>query len=407
MMADFWYQCIECSRKFDPSRRLYTCPDCGGLLEIEFDLSAIAEELGKHPLKGPPSVWKYGVFLPVRDRSKIVTLREGGTPLYRCQRLAERLGVRELYVKYEGANPTGSFKDRGMTVGVTRALEYGVSTVACASTGNTSASLAAYASKAGLRCLVLLPKGKVALGKLVQAMIYGAEIIAIEGNFDQALQLVERLCRERGDIYLLNSVNPFRPQGQKTIGFEIADELGWEVPDRVVVPMGNCANIWAIYKGFYELREVGLTGRIPRMTGIQAEGAKPIVEAIKKGLERFVPVPNPETIATAIRIGNPVNGPKAIRAIRRSGGTAESVTDEEIIEAQKLLARVEGIGVEPASAATVAGLKKLLESGEVGRDERVVCVATGNVLKDPDEVVRISEGAKEVPADYEKLLQVI
>ena len=407
VMVEFWHQCIECSQKFDRSERLYTCPRCGGLLEIELDLPALAEELARHPLQGPLSVWKYGAFMPIEDRSKIVTLKEGGTPLYRCQRLAESLGIKELYVKYEGANPTGSFKDRGMTVGVTRALEYGAKTVACASTGNTAASLAAYAARAGLRCLVLLPKGKVALGKLVQAMIYGAEILSIEGNFDQALELVERLCTERSDIYLLNSINPYRPQGQKSIGFEIADELGWKAPDRVVVPMGNCANIWAIYKGFWELSEVGLVKSVPRMTGIQAEGAKPIVDAIKRGLDRFVPVPNPETIATAIRIGNPVNGPKAIRAIRRSGGTAESVTDEEIVEAQKLLAKLEGIGVEPASAAAIAGLKKLLESGEVERDERVVCVATGNVLKDPEEVLEVAGYVKEVPADYEKLLQVI
>jgi threonine synthase len=407
VMVEFWYECIECAQKFDRSQRLYTCPRCGGLLEIELDLSTLADELSKHPLKGPLSVWKYEAFMPIEDRSKIVTLREGGTPLYRCDRLAREIGIRELYVKYEGANPTGSFKDRGMTVGVTRALEYGAKTVACASTGNTAASLAAYAAKAGLRCLVLLPKGKVALGKLVQAMIYGAEVVSIEGNFDQALDLVERLCTERLDIYLLNSVNPFRPQGQKSIGFEIADELGWKAPDRVVVPMGNCANIWAIYKGFWELREVGLIANIPRMTGIQAEGAKPIVDAIKKGLDRFIPVPNPETIATAIRIGNPVNGPKAIRAIRRSGGTAESVTDEEIVEAQKLLAKLEGIGVEPASAATIAGLRKLRRNGEIDKDEQVVCVATGNVLKDPEEVLRISGGVKEVPADYERLLQVI
>lgn len=403
---EFWYECIECGAKFDPAQKLYTCPRCRGLLEIEFDLAALGEELRRNPLRGPPSVWKYAPFMPVRDLSKVVTLNEGGTPLYRCTRLAQHLGVRELYVKYEGANPTGSFKDRGMTVGVTKALEFGVRSVACASTGNTAASLAAYAAKAGLRCLVLLPKGKVALGKLAQAMIYGAEVIGIQGNFDQALELVSRLCVERREIYLLNSVNPFRPQGQKTIGLEIWNQLGG-VPDRVAVPMGNCANIWAIYKGFWELQLTGLTERVPRMTGIQAEGAKPIVDAIKRGLERFVPVENPETIATAIRIGNPVNGPKALRAIRRSGGTAESVRDEEIVEAQKLLAKMEGIGVEPASASSVAGLRKLLEMGEVGRDERVVCVATGSAMKDPEEILGVTGGVREVPACYEELLKVV
>jgi len=399
-------ECIECGSKFKIHERFYTCPKCGGLFEIKIDLDEVAEKLDRRRLKAePPSVWKYRAFMPILDDSKIITLQEGGTPLYRCDRLAREVGVRELHVKYEGANPTGSFKDRGMTVGVTKALEFGLRTVACASTGNTSASLAAYAAKAGLRCVVLLPEGKVAAGKLAQAMMYDAQIIAIEGNFDQALALVRRLCDERGDIYLLNSVNPFRPQGQKSIGFEIADQLGWEPPDRVVVPMGNCANIWAIYKGFFEFDAVGLTKGIPKMTGIQAEGAKPIVDAIKRGLKKFVPVKNPETIATAIRIGNPVSGPKALRAIRASKGTAEAVSDEEIIEAQKSLAKLEGIGVEPASASAIAGLKKLVEQGAVERDERVVCIATGNVLKDPEEVMRISRPPVKVPASYEAIIK--
>ncbi|MCQ8897983.1 MAG: threonine synthase [Hadesarchaea archaeon] len=397
MSSWFEYRCIECGERRDPREKLYECPRCGGLLEIELDLGEVLERLDRERLRrDPPSVWKYRVFLPVEDESKIVTLGEGGTPLYRCRRLEERWGVRELYVKYEGANPTGSFKDRGMTVGITRALEMGVRVVACASTGNTSASLAAYAAKAGLRCLVILPSGKVAMGKLAQALAYGAKVVAVRGNFDRALSLLRRMCEERKELYLLNSLNPFRPQGQKTIGFEIAEQLGWRAPDRVVVPMGNCANIWAIYKGFLEFQRAELVRDMPRMTGIQAEGAKPIVEAIKKGLERFVPVENPETIATAIRIGNPVNGPKALRAIRNSGGTAESVTDQEIVEAQLLLARLEGIGVEPASAASLAGLKKLVEAGEVERDETVVCVATGNLMKDPEEVVRVSGGPMEL-----------
>ena len=402
----FEHECVECGSRFGPLEKLYTCPKCGGLLEIELDLDEVKKELDRSRMRAePPSAWKYRAFLPILDDSKIVSLREGGTPLYRCEKLAREVGVRELYVKYEGANPTGSFKDRGMTVGVTKALEFGVRTVACASTGNTAASLAAYAAKAGLRCLILLPSKAVALGKLAQAMIHGGEVISIEGNFDEALELVCRLCAERGDIYLLNSVNPFRPQGQKTIGFEIADQLGWEVPDRVVVPMGNCANIWAIYKGFFEFDSVGLTRGVPRMTGVQAEGAMPIVDAIKRGLDRFVPVENPETIATAIRIGKPVNGPKALRAIRRSGGTAESVSDGQIVEAQQTLARLEGIGVEPASASTIAGLKKLVELGAVDRGERVVCVATGNVLKDPEEAMRVSRPLIEVKAKHEEILK--
>jgi len=390
-------ECFECGARFDINERIYECPRCGGLLEVEFTREELKRNLKRHPLKGDLRVWRYRAFMPVLDDSKIVSISEGGTPLVRCGRLARELGVGELYIKFEGANPTGSFKDRGMTVGVTKALEFGVRTVACASTGNTSASLAAYAARAGLRCLVLLPKAKVALGKLVQTVFHGAQVISVRGNFDQALEILRQLCAERRDIYLLNSINPFRPQGQKTIGFEIAEQLG-RVPDRVVVPMGNCANIWAIYKGFLEFRMVGLTKSIPRMTGIQAEGAKPIVDAFRRNLDRFVPVERPETIATAIRIGNPVNGPKALRAIRASGGTAEAVSDAEIIEAQKMVARLEGIGIEPASAASVAGLRKLLEAEEINRDEVIVCVATGHVLKDPEEAVRISEKPVEVPA---------
>ncbi|MDI6819490.1 MAG: threonine synthase [Candidatus Hodarchaeaceae archaeon] len=402
------YECIKCNSKFDPHEKLYTCPRCGGLLEIELNLDELAEKLDRKRLKTDPlGVWKYRTLMPIFDDSKIVTLHEGGTPLYRCDRLAEEVGVRELHVKYEGANPTGSFKDRGMTVGVTKALEFGVKAVACASTGNTSASLAAYAAKAGLRCVVLLPSGKVALGKLAQAIMYGARVLSIRGNFDQALAIIRRVCDEADDIYLLNSVNPFRLQGQKSIAFEIADQLGWEVPDRVVVPMGNCANIWAIYKGFLEFDATDITGGMPMMTGIQAEGAMPIVDAIKRGLDEFLPVENPETIATAIRIGKPVNGPKAIRAIRASGGTAECVSDEEIIAAQKLLAKLEGIGVEPASASTVAGLRKLVEQGAIDGDERIVCVATGAMLKDPEEVIEVSERPLEVPAIYEEVKKLL
>jgi threonine synthase len=401
-------ECIECGSKFKIHERFYTCPKCGGLLEVEFELSELKRKLDRKRLKiEAPNVWKYRVFMPILDESKIVSLREGGTPLYRCNRLAKEVGVRELYVKFEGANPTGSFKDRGMTVGVTKALELGAKTVACASTGNTSASLSAYAAKAGLRCVVLLPKGKVARGKLAQTLIYGAQTIAVKGNFDEALAILRRICDERKDIYLLNSLNPFRPQGQKSIGFEIADQLGWEVPDRVVVPMGNCANIWAIYKGFFEFDLVGLTKGIPVMTGIQSEGSMPIVDAIKRGLDKFVPVKKPETIATAIRIGNPVNGPKAIRAIRASKGTAEAVSDVEIIKAQKLMTRLEGIGVEPASASTIAGLKKLVRRGTVKRDERVVCVATGHVLKDPEEAIMVSERPREAPAKYEGIMKLL
>ncbi len=388
-------ECIECGERFDIKSRFYTCPKCNGLLEVELNLKKIKKPESKWFNK-PPKVWKYRAFIPILDDSKIVSLDEGGTPLHCCDRLAKEIGIRELYVKFEGTNPTGSFKDRGMTVGVTKALEFGVKTVACASTGNTAASLAAYAAKAGLHCLILLPKGKVARGKLAQALVYGAKVMAVKGNFDAALTLVRKLCEEREDILLLNSLNPFRIQGQKSLGFEIADQLGWKVPDRVVVPMGNCANIWAIYKAFLEFDAAGFTKGIPKMVGIQAEGAKPVVDAIKRYLDKFEPVEKPKTIATAISIGNPANGPKAIRSIRASSGTAESVSDAEIINAQKLMASLEGLGAEPASASTIAGLMKLVKDGKIKRDELVICVATGHILKDPEEAIEVS-GHHRVP----------
>ncbi len=273
-----------------------------------------------------------------------------------------------------------------MTVGVSKALELGMKTVACASTGNTSASLAIYGAKAGIPAVVLLPEGKVALGKVAQALMHGGKVLSIRGNFDDALVLVRKLCDEE-NFYLLNSVNPYRLEGQKTIGFEIVDQLGIRVPDRVVLPVGNAGNITAIYKGFKEFMKLGVTDSVPKMTGIQTAGASPIVNAIKSGADKITPVKNPETVATAIRIGDPVNARKALIAIRESNGTAETVTDEELLTAQKDLAQLEGIGVEPASATSVAGLKKLVDAGVIGRDETVVCVTTGHLLKDPETAI--------------------
>jgi threonine synthase len=315
------------------------------------------------------------------------------------------MGLRELYAKHEGMNPSGSFKDRGMTVGVSMALELGKKTVACASTGNTSASLAIYAAKAGIHAVVLLPAGKVALGKVAQALIHGAEAISIRGNFDQALEMVHELCRSHG-LYLLNSINPYRLEGQKTIGFEILDQLGY-TPDRIVLPVGNAGNISAIYKGLREFLSLGLIESYPMMTGIQAAGSRPVVDAIEQNLPEVLPEPHPETVATAIRIGTPVNAEKALAAIRQTGGTAEAVTDAEILAMQKDLARKEGIGVEPASAASVAGVKKLLEYGKIERNERIVCVVTGHLLKDPETVVRQCSPPLEIDADLFSLLSAL
>jgi len=391
--------CVGCGARFPSDRIIYRCERCGHLLAVRYDLDQVTvsrTEWERRPL----SVWRYAELLPVRGNP--ITLQEGGTPLYRLSRIGDEIGIRELYAKHEGMNPTGSFKDRGMTVGVSMARDLGMTRVACASTGNTSASMAAYAAKGGIPAVVLLPAGKVALGKVAQALMHGGRVISIRGNFDRALAMVQELCASHG-LYLLNSVNPFRLEGQKTIGFEVLDQLG-DVPDRMVLPVGNAGNISAVHKGLLEWRELGWIDRLPMMTGIQAAGSRPVVDAIEQGLPEVIPEADPETVATAIRIGAPVNAEKALVAIRQTGGTAISVSDEEILAMQRDLARKEGIGVEPASAASVAGVKALAEAGEIDADERIVCVVTGHLLKDPDTVVRQCATPIEIDADLPSLL---
>ena len=403
-MRDYTVECIRCGAHYAKDEIVYTCRECGGLLDIRYDYARVdTERIVKAPGEG---VWKFRELLPFDDETIPVTIQEGNTPLYRCDRLGEKLGLHDLWVKHEGLNPSGSFKDRGMTVGVTKAVELAVRGVACASTGNTSASLAIFAAKAGFPCYVLLPKGKVALGKVAQAMMHGAQVFSLLGNFDDALRVVRVLCEEES-LYLLNSVNPYRLEGQKTIAFEVAEKLDWQAPDRLILPVGNAGNISAIFKGFQELKTLGVIDAIPRMTGIQAVGAKPIVNAFKTGAAEITPEPKPETIASAIRIGNPVNAAKALHAIRSTGGLSESVTDDEITQAQLELARMEGIGVEPASAASLAGLKKLAEQGKIQSDERIVCITTGHLLKDPERVIQICEQPKEVEANIEALRKLL
>jgi threonine synthase len=394
---EYLLRCIDCNSYYE-SDYIYTCPRCSGLLEVQFSLNA--DEIDFSLDGNNLSVWKYRSLLPVRINP--ISLNEGGTPLYKANYISEVSNC-NVYVKHEGMNPSGSFKDRGMTVGVTKAIEIGRKAVACASTGNTSASMAMYAARAGIKAYVLLPAGKVALGKVAQALMHGARVISIKGNFDEALTLVRQVCEEKG-FYLLNSVNPFRLEGQKTIAFEIVDALG--VPDAVILPVGNAGNISAIYKGFLELRELGLIDEIPRMIGVQAEGANPIFRAFIEGRREIEPIENPETVATAIRIGQPVNAKKALRAIYESEGMAVEVSDTEIVEAQKLLAAKEGIGVEPASAASVAGLIKLSREEELS-GERVVCITTGHLLKDPEEVIKVCGKPIEVDADVEAIKKAL
>jgi len=394
--------CVSCGATYPADEIIYNCKKCGHLLAVRYPLDemAISKKVWE---KRPISVWRYKEILPVRIEP--VSLQEGGTPLYHLKKLGEEMGLPNLYAKHEGMNPSGSFKDRGMTVGVSMALQLGKTSVACASTGNTSASLAVYAAKAGVPAVVLLPAGKVAVGKVAQALMHGAKVISIRGNFDRALEMVHDLCLTHG-LYLLNSMNPYRLEGQKTIGFEAIDQLG-AVPDRIVLPVGNAGNISAVYKGLLELQELDFINRLPMMTGIQAAGSSPVVRAIRENLAEVIPEMHPETVATAIRIGAPVNGEKALVAIRKTGGIAETVTDEEILQMQRDLARKEGIGVEPASAASVAGIRKLAGSGAIDRSERIVCVVTGHLLKDPDTVIRQCEPPKEIDADLPSLLSAL
>lgn len=395
--------CVNCNTKYKDNEVIYTCKECGSVLEVGIDIENL--DISKDIFDcRKDTLWKYKEFMPV-DETKMVSLDEGGTPFCKCDKLGSELGI-ELFVKVEGSNPTGSFKDRGMSVGMTKAMELGVDTVGCASTGNTSASLAAYAARAGLRCVVLLPSGKVALGKLAQAMFHGAEVLSVTGNFDEALEAVTALALEK-HLYLLNSINPYRLEGQKSIGFEIVHELGWKSPDRIILPVGNAGNISAIWKGVTEFYKAGFIDSLPMMTGIQAEGACPIVNAFRKNTMYLVPTENPETIATAIRIGAPVSSIKALRAIYDSNGFAETVTDDEILEAQKELARKEGIGVEPASAASIAGLKKLVAEGIIDKGEQVVCIVTGHLLKDPNTAINACVEPIEIDADVDALKKVL
>lgn len=397
-----WLACIECGETHAPfDDVIYRCPDCDGLLEARYD-----EYAGFDAFEGR-GVWRYSANLPFPSG---VSIREGDTPLYEVPKVEASVDVESVRVKHEGANPTGSFKDRGMTVGVQVARELGVGRLACASTGNTSAALACYGARADLDVLVLLPAGKVAAGKVAQASLHGAKILEVDGNFDDCLDIVSALA-ERGEAYLLNSINPFRLEGQKTIGLEILEahrEEHGEWPDRIVLPVGNAGNTAALYKCFRELVEAGEMAEeeMPALTGVQAAGAAPIAEAIREGnaeVERWDEV---ETIATAIRIGMPVNAPKALPGVRATGGTAVAVEDEAITQAQRDLAR-DGVGVEPASAASVAGLRKLRDEGEIDADERVVCLTTGHLLKDPDAAAKAGSEPTPVPNDVDGVLDVI
>jgi len=391
-------KCAEppCERRYAINDRIYTCTACGGLLDVgyEFDLPDPAETKRLFASRRTSTldpdlsgVWRFRELLPFAGEDDIVTLKEGNTPMYEGPRSGSYAGVEKLTFKHQGLNPTGSFKDNGMTTGVTQARTLGASAVACASTGNTSASMSAYAARAGIRAVVFIPADQVAYGKISQSIEYGATVVEIEGNFDDAMRLVRELADETG-MYLLNSINPFRLEGQKAIAIEMLEQLGWEPPAWIVLPGGNLGNSSAIGKGLKELGDLRFIRRLPRIAIVQASGAAPFYKLVSSA-ERKVLTPNgrPETLATAIKIGNPVSWKKALRAIEWTDGVVEQVSEQEIADSKAIIGR-DGIGCEPASAATLAGIKRLVERGVIKKSDSVVAVLTGNLLKDPDYTIR-------------------
>lgn len=393
------------TERFSIDEVIYTSPASGSLLEIEFSPTSATPDalkrlwrerrMSNRPLDRS-GVWRYREMLPFwPEFGHVVTLSEGNTPILDAPAAAKFAGLAALSFKHQGYNPTGSFKDNGMTCGVAQARHLGMTRVACVSTGNTSASMAAYASAAGLQPIIFIPNGNIAYGKLAQALEYGARTLQVDANFDQILALVRTLAEKLG-IYLLNSINPFRIEGQKTIMAEMLDQLDWQVPDWVVLPGGNLGNTAAFGKGLRELRAWGLIDRLPRLAVVQAEGSSPFYDLFQDESGGFTPNPHPETLATAIKIGDPVSWPKALREVHVTGGLVEKVSEQEIADAKAVIGRC-GIGCEPASAATLAGIRKMVADGRIAPEERVVAVLTGHVLKDPDYIYRYHTGQLDDP----------
>ncbi len=378
--------CVECGREHEPSG-IWRCEGCSGMLEVRISEVEISrEELDARLSYGnthySSGVWRYKELIhPLIEEKMIVSRHEGNTGLYTHSRVSEFSGIKELYMKHEGENPTGSFKDRGMTVGISEAVRLGSRYVGCASTGNTSSSLASYASVAGISSVVFVPSGKIALGKLSQTLAYGAKAIQINGNFDDAMRLVQEAA-ERLGIYLLNSINPWRIEGQKAMAFELIQQLGWESPDWICLPAGNLGNTSAVGKALSELVGLGLIEDMPRIAAVQADGASPFYNMWKNGYSEIRPV-EPHTLATAISIGNPVSWKKAMKSIKDTNGVVERVTDQEILDAKAVIDS-SGIGCEPASAASLAGAKRLRSANIIKEGESVACILTGSMLKDPE-----------------------
>ena len=397
-------RCVACATEFERPEQDFLCVRCGELLEAVYPLrekgnAKLAEDLRETWLDRRKSfnrldqsgVWRFRELLPaMQDWNKVITLREGNTPIFELPRCARSAGVRQLMAKHQGMNPTGSFKDTGMTAAISVAVEEKFRWVACASTGNTSASMAAYAAQAGLRSLVLIPEGKISWGKLSQALDYGALTCQLRTDFDGCLSLLRQIIR-RLPIYLLNSVNPYRLEGQKTLALELLEQLQWNVPDHIIVPGGNLGNSSAIGKALLEMRDLALISRLPKVSIIQAAGANPLVRTLRENGGKSLVTMHPDTLATAIRIGNPASWRKALRVLEATGGTVEEVTEAEIALAKAEIGS-DGVGCEPASAVTQAGLKKLVARKFVAPEESVVLILTGHLLKDPEYTLKFHRG---------------
>jgi len=374
-------ECPRCGKTYPINDMVYRCVECDYPLEVRYDYNEIATKITKKLIgKREWTIWRYKEILPIKNFSKIISLNEGGTALQKGARLAERFGIKNLYLKDETRNPTWSFKDRGSSVGISKALEIGVGAVGCVSTGNMAASMAAYAAKAGIKCVILIPSG-TPLEKVVQMLICGAEVISIDKPYPEIYEMGLRLSKEHG-IYWIHADAPMRIEGQKTSSYEICEQLGWNVPDKVIIPTSSGGNISAHWKGWKELSLIGFIEQFPSMVSIQAEGCCPIVKAFKDRKDFIEPLKKARTIAQSISNPDPPSGQRVLSLLKESNGVAEAVSDRELLDAQKVLAETEGIFAEPAGAASIAGLKKLLEKGLINKYEKVVCVITGAGLKD-------------------------
>jgi threonine synthase len=393
-------RCIECGKPCDEASQNFRCSQCGDLLEVAYPSQrSYQPDALKHAwcerrtsllAADESGVWRFRELLPaLRDPKSLITLREGNTPIYELPYCARSAGVDRLIAKHQGMNPTGSFKDTGMTSAASFAKERGFRWVACASTGNTSASMAAYAARGGMRSLVLIPEGKISWGKLSQALDYGAVTCQLRTDFDGCMRVLNEVV-QRMPVYLLNSVNPYRLEGQKTAAIELLEQLDWQVPDHIIVPGGNLGNSSALGKALLELKELGFISRLPKLSIIQAEGANPLYRMVRSGSSKLVPM-QAETMATAIRIGNPASWKKAVRVLQATGGTVEQVSEVEIAQAKAEIG-ADGVGCEPASAVTLAGLKKLVKQGFVNRGDNVVLILTGHSLKDPEFTLKFHRG---------------